>query len=235
MGYLHLPSEWDHLSSEDFIEKWYTEEYSRNSYCDAAGFAQRLMHKSIERPWNSHTFFETVLEIGGNRGEHLQHVSHQFQRYIVSDIRDRRKFIDAQTFGVSFQLENAESLTFSDNSFDRVLCCCVLHHLDSPESALHEMRRVTKELGRIDIFLSCDPGWAFRVARYFGPVRAASRRNLGDVKRLIDARDHQNHVASLSRLIHYVFRSDTISVKSYPLPFCTWNFSWWKIYRIVKS
>jgi len=75
--------------------------------------------------------------------------------------------------GLIFQREDACNLSFPDKYFDRVLCSCVLHHVDSAESALTELRRVLDTNGKADVFLSCDPGFLFRLGRYFGPVREA--------------------------------------------------------------
>lgn len=40
---------------------------------------------------------------------------------------------------------NAESLPFTDNSFDIVFCSDLLHHLKNPETAIGEMKRVAKK------------------------------------------------------------------------------------------
>ena len=50
---------------------------------------------------------------------------------------------------VSFQIGDAEHLTFQDRVFDLVICSEVLEHLISPEKAMSEMRRVVKETGTI--------------------------------------------------------------------------------------
>ncbi len=43
-----------------------------------------------------------------------------------------------------FKIENAESLTFVDNSFDFVLCKEVLHHMSRPYAAIYECFRVAR-------------------------------------------------------------------------------------------
>lgn len=40
---------------------------------------------------------------------------------------------------------NAENLPFGDNSFDVVFCSNMLHHLERPEKAIAEMKRVAKK------------------------------------------------------------------------------------------
>jgi phosphatidylethanolamine/phosphatidyl-N-methylethanolamine N-methyltransferase len=196
------------------------------------------MHRSLEQKHSEKTHFESVLEIGANRGEHLEYVRHTFDTYFLTDIQPYDKSVLPNTelrSGLVFQKEDATHLSFYDQSFNRVLCSCVLHHVSDPESALAELRRVLKCGGSADIFLSSDPGFAFRLGRYLGPVREAKKLGLDGVKRLVDARDHRNHVAGLTRLIRHVFRNDTVSEQSYPVRYTSWNMSFWKIFRIVKS
>jgi 2-polyprenyl-3-methyl-5-hydroxy-6-metoxy-1,4-benzoquinol methylase len=50
---------------------------------------------------------------------------------------------------VSFQIGDAEDLTFQDRVFDLVICSEVLEHLISPEKALSEIRRVVKDTGMV--------------------------------------------------------------------------------------
>ena len=233
-----LPAEWVNLSPIDYVKKWYDEYYSCCVYCNAAGFGQRFMHRSIEHQHDASCHYNRVLEIGANHGEHLQYVQHTFDEYLLTDIEsfDRSVLLQSETrSGLIFQREDACKLSFPDSHFDRVLCSCVLHHVDNAESALTELRRVLKTNGKADLFLSCDPGFLFRLGRYLGPVREAKKLGLDGVKRLLDARDHRNHVAGLTRLIRHVFRHDEIIEKSYPVPFMSWNLSFWKVFKITKK
>ena len=233
-----LPDTWVDLSSTDFVSKWYNEQYQTCTYCNAAGFSQRFMHRSLEQNHSERSHFEKVLEIGANRGEHLEYVRHTFDTYFLTDIQKFDKSVLPSTesrSGLVFQKEDATQLSFRDESFNRVLCSCVLHHVNDAESALNELRRVLKPGGSADIFLSSDPGFLFRLGRYIGPVREAKKLGLDGVKRLVDARDHRNHVAGLTRLIRHVYRNDTICEKSYPVRYMSWNLSFWKIFHIEKA
>ena len=233
-----LPNNWVDLSPTEFVSKWYSEQYQSCTYCNAAGFSQRFMHRSIEQNYDESAHFESVLEIGANRGEHLEYVRHTFNSYYLTDIQKFDKSVlpnTEQRTGLYFQREDATHLSFGDQSFNRVLCSCVLHHVSNAESALIELRRVLKVGGSADIFLSSDPGFAFRLGRYIGPVREAKKLGLDGVKRLVDARDHRNHVAGLTRLIRHVFRNDSIYEQSYPIRYMSWNLSFWKIFHITRA
>ena len=233
-----LPSEWVNLLPRDYVKKWYEEYYSCCVYCNAAGLGQRFMHRSIEHRHDASRHYNRVLEIGANHGEHLQYVQHTFNEYFLTDIEtfDRSVLPPSEKRpGLIFQSEDACKLSFPDKHFDRVLCSCVLHHVIDAEAALTELRRVLTVNGKADIFLSCDPGFLFRLGRYLGPVREAKKLGLDGVKRLLDARDHRNHVAGLTRLVRHVFRNDEITEKSYPVPYMSWNLSFWKVFNITKK
>lgn len=230
--------EWLSLDREDFISKWYRERYAANSYSGPAGLVQKQMHRSLERGYKVDTFFQDVLELGGNVGEHLAYVKHGFGEYVLTDRFDSLANVEKQALekkGIRFKAENAEILSFSDGSFDRVLNTCLLHHLKEPEAALLEVRRVLRPGGVADIFLSSDPGLAFRFGRWVGPRLAARIQGQEAVKTLMDARDHINHAGGLLRLIQHVFRLDAVQKRSYPLPGMTWNSSLWHSFRVTKS
>lgn len=52
---------------------------------------------------------------------------------------------------IDFRVSEAETLPFSDNEFDVVTMCCVLHHINEPEKFFSEVRRVLKPGGRLVI------------------------------------------------------------------------------------
>jgi ubiquinone/menaquinone biosynthesis C-methylase UbiE len=195
------------------------------------------MHISLERGYKSGTFFPNVLELGGNVGEHLAYVKHGFDEYVLTDRFDslaNREKQDLGKRGIRFKAENAEALSFSEGSFDRVLNTCLLHHLKDPEAALLEVRRVLRPGGVADIFLSSDPGLAFRFGRWIGPRLNARMQGAEAIKTLMDARDHINHAGGLLRLIQHVFRRDIVQERSYPVRGMTWNSSLWHTFRVTK-
>ncbi len=229
--------DWFDLDRATFMQRWYSDEYARNAYSGGAGVVQSLMHRSLEKAHSAATHFPRVLEIGGNVGEHLDYVNHSFDEYILSDLYDSIPEHDKAALAsrnVSFAVADATSMPWQDHSFDRVLNTCVIHHVSDPEQALGEIRRVLKPGGVADVFLPADPGLAFRLARRIGPIRTAQKSGLGNVKRLVDARDHRNHIGALRVLVRHVFRHDDVRERVYPIPKLTWNLSLFHTYRITK-
>jgi len=66
--------------------RWY-ENYDKNMQSGLLGWVFMLSHKLMERGYSDEDRFETVLELGATNTKHLHYVRHQFNRYIVSDIK----------------------------------------------------------------------------------------------------------------------------------------------------
>jgi len=133
---------------------------------------------------------------------------------------------------ITFAQADALDLPWYDETFDRVLNTCVIHHVSDPELALSEIRRVLRPGETADIFLTSDPGIAFRLARRLGPLSSAKLRGLGDVKRRVDARDH---IGGLHVSLKHVFRNDGSAESTYPIPRMPWNPTLFHTFRIMKS
>lgn len=228
--------EWLNLPQGAFLRRWYRDQYEHQTYSGAAGWAQTWMHRSLERGYSKATRFDDVLEVGGNRGEHLPFVRHDFGSYTLTDLHSpSRGFLHPLRPGVVFQSVDVQAMPFANATFDRVLNTCLLHHVPDPETALSEIRRVLRPGGTADIFLSGDPGVLFRLGRSVGPGFRASREGLSRVKSLVDARDHRNHAGGLLRLIDHVFRHDEVESRSYPFGLPGWNGSLWLTFRVTRT
>lgn len=225
---------WLELDRKSFLDEWYSKEYTSSTYKGTAGQVQEWMHKSLERGYSESTNFPVCLELGANIGEHFPFIKHSFSTFILSDISARVGDAVQLDAGVVRLQASAERIPLDDASCDRVLHACLLHHVAEPERVLGEVRRVLKPGGTADLFLPCDPGMLFRLSRWIGPARSSRKQGLGDIKRLVDARDHRNHVGSLQCLIAHNFRDDRIERRSFPLRGLTWNSALWFTYRIIK-
>ena len=235
---VNTADEWLELDPTTAMNRWYSECYESTSYGGSAGRVQHWMHRSLERRYTPQTRFGAVLEVGGNLGEHAPFVQHSFDRYVVSDLSDQLSPVEREALsqrGMTFEIADVLDLPFEDGTFDRVLNTCVLHHVSDGERALQEMRRVLAPGGTADIFLPSDPGLLFRLSKKLGPVRSARKLGLADVKSLVDARDHRNHVGGLLRLLKHVFRHDEVVKRTYPIPGMTWNSSLWTCCRVQKN
>lgn len=107
---------------------------------------------------------DRVLEVGVGEGEHaykcLKHTDALYTGIDISqktlDVAEKR----IQSFQGRYTLkrDNANNLSFDDNSFDAVFCAATLHHMEDPGIMISEMARVLKPGGRIAIM---EPNWIY--------------------------------------------------------------------------
>ncbi|MBI4080749.1 MAG: class I SAM-dependent methyltransferase [Candidatus Levybacteria bacterium] len=91
---------------------------------------------------------ESILDVGCGEGFTLD----RFHTQLIGKKLVGIDFLDtAITIGkkerphLDLKKGNIYDIPFSDNSFDLVMCCEVLEHIDTPEKGLQELSRVTKK------------------------------------------------------------------------------------------
>src|SRR5207302_1136541 len=111
-----------------------------------------------------------VLEVGCGRGELADHLlgnptGGQSIEYTGIDISPTEIGAARERYaGYSFEVASAYSLPFPDCSFDLVLACEVVEHLDRPEDGLREMKRVCNSYALVSV--PWEPVWrVLNVAR----------------------------------------------------------------------
>ena len=196
------------------------------------GGYHRYTHKLMEETFKSTDCFPIPLEIGAGSGEHFEFINHQFETYYQSDIRNiMSRFEDPK---VSQLLCDAAEVPLTSGSCDRVLSTCLLHHLDDPMAVLMEMRRLAKVGGAVTVLIPSDPGFVYRLLRHFSSERKLKKLGFKHGK-LLHALEHRNHIQSLREQVEFVFASDEITLKSWPIPLKrAWNLNLLYIYNIKK-
>jgi SAM-dependent methyltransferase len=196
----------------------------------ACGWYVGKSHRALERGVQGMRADASILEVGGNLGEHCEYVRHPYGEYLVTDYR-QVDFVPMND-RVRFEVADVEDLPYAPKRFDRVLATCLLHHLDRPEQALREMRRVVAPGGRISLTVPCDPGFAYRLGKVIGPYRSLRRRGVDVNPRYFHYQQHRNHYPGVMSIVEHVFAEDEVSVRSWPLPAPTWNFNLFTIVQV---
>jgi len=231
------------LALHDPLDHWYSEQYDGIVHSGALGAVQSLFHVAIEHPWGPDHSFPTVLDLGATTGEHLQFVRHGFSRYVMIDWRDSQDAHDAAAAAsrpgasVEFMVGDAQDLAaIADESVDRLVSMCLLHHLNDPRGALHNWRRVVKPGGVLSIFLPCDPGMLWRLGRRLTTFRSLQALGYSYLQtRVMYACDHPNQVASLRWMIEERFADDELSIHRFPFgPLDSWNVNLFMTFQIRK-
>jgi ubiquinone/menaquinone biosynthesis C-methylase UbiE len=146
---------------EDFVEASYKRYQERKHELSAAEHERAmagLEEDTVDR-WRHERFYQLIgpvlaadrqamwLTVGDGRyGCDARYIKNGCGRVLATDISEallreaaKAGYID------SYQVENAESLSFADGTFDYVLCKESFHHFPRPYVALHEMLRVAKK------------------------------------------------------------------------------------------
>lgn len=196
----------------------------------SCGWYVRNSHKMLEKGFVHPQDAVSVLEIGCNLGEHTEFVTHPYDRYIATDYRH----VDFKPLNsrISFQVADAQNLPFEDDTFDRVIVTCVLHHLPEPEKALREMRRVTKGGGLVSLLVPTDPGLLYRVGKRIGPYRKIRRLDATLDPEYFHYLQHRNHFPGIVALIRRQFSHDVIRRFDWPIPWKFWNLNLYRVYQI---
>src|SRR3989338_3217840 len=90
---------------------------------------------------------------------------------------------------VKFQIEDARKMSFRDGTFDAVMACGFIEHINEVENVLSEMLRVTKKNGYVIIV---SPSW-------FSPFRA--------MKAFLTPKGHETIGRNLLQIIGWFFKS----------------------------
>ncbi len=202
----------------------------------SVGRVAQWTHRSLEQiPNNWPANFNNVLEIGAGNGEHFSYVSHNFQSYLETDLRievlkssTKERELDARVIQEQLSANNLAGIP--SNSIDRVILTCVLIHLDNPNNALAEIRRIVRNNGVISIYVPCEPGLMLRVIRYLTTARRG--RRLGINHLYFHYTEHKFHFLYLKEVIRKNFETDEVQNKKYPFKFLSWNFNLWNIYQV---
>jgi len=216
--------------SADLQERFYRDHYAKLVEGGASGRYHDLTHRLLERPYGPQHHFPCVLEVGAGGGEHFPFVRHSFDRYCLSDLR--MPVNSHEDSRVSFVPADVQDLPFDDDSFNRLVSTCLLHHVNEPVRALEGMRRVVRPGGAISIMIASDPGLAYRTAQRISSGRQHSKAGFSEW-RVLHAMEHRNHAASLHQLITWVFKNDYLTDRGFPLrPASWWNVNLLSTYQV---
>jgi phosphatidylethanolamine/phosphatidyl-N-methylethanolamine N-methyltransferase len=212
--------------------EFYSNYYPRLVSEGKGGRYHKFTHKLMEKSFTLSNNFPVTIEIGAGAGEHFEFVNHEFEVYYHSDIRKNQ--LQSEDERITQLVCDAADVPLEDGSCDRVLVTCLLHHLSDPMEALVEIRRLVKPGGIVTVLIPSDPGLLFRFLRSVSSERKLKKMGFAFGK-LLHAVEHRNHVQSLREQVSYVFSSDEIKLKSWPLPLpAFWNLNLLYVYNIKK-
>jgi ubiquinone/menaquinone biosynthesis C-methylase UbiE len=90
---------------------------------------------------------ERLLDVGCGDGGVARLLRQRVREVVAIDVEPSSLWDDED--GLSFSVANAEELPFGDDEFDLIHSKDSLHHMDNPENAMQEYRRVLKPGGAV--------------------------------------------------------------------------------------
>jgi|GEM_PF-327180 len=227
----------------EIVDDYYANYYGKVHGGAATGAANAKLQHDLERPHEG-KHFDWVLELGAGNLSHISHVQHSFDTYVAGDIRTPQSLEGwhvlkqgevPSSSGRHFVELDAQTLSFEDASFDRLAATCLLMHLDDPESALRDWRRVVRPGGVLDILIPCDPGAAVRLYRALFSRRRAKKLGF-EYFDLVNASDHKRPVGSLLTITRYVFADDDMQIDWFPFGHIpSWNANSHLVLRVRRA
>lgn len=220
------------------VEIYYQDFYSKMMGHEAKGFLSllwRYPHRVMEKSFKSNAG-KRILELGFGEGEHLSFVASDFAEYLATDIDAKRleRFRPKLLPNAKLMQCDAVSLPFPDQSFDRVIATCLIAHLNDPEFALTEWRRVLKKGGELTMYVPCEPGFSLRLFRKLFSAPKAKRLGFEGYNLYI-ARDHINDAFRVLNLAAEVFREDTFHQIFRPFVIRSWYLNLFCVVHVTKS
>jgi phosphatidylethanolamine/phosphatidyl-N-methylethanolamine N-methyltransferase len=199
------------MELDEFYEKYYR--HATESWIVKKNHS--YSHRMLERGVNGN--FEHVLELGAGSGEHFQFVRHDFQSYLLSDLRAETSFT-TEDQRVRFESFDAEVIPYDEDCFQRVVTTCLLHHVKDVRGTLEEMRRVATHGGLISVNIAADPGLLYRFI--WSATSGRRLRNQGlKFPKSVHYQEHRGHFIGIREIALEVFKNDSISFKYYPFTF----------------
>jgi ubiquinone/menaquinone biosynthesis C-methylase UbiE len=102
------------------------------------------------------SLFGDILEAGTGKGHfalELAKAGYSFTTFDISETEQAFAKFNLRYFGldkqVDFRIENGESLSFKDKSFDVIFLVNTLHHLTNPYKVINELLRVLSFEGKL--------------------------------------------------------------------------------------
>ena len=101
-------------------------------------------------------FSGKILDVGTGKGHFALALAKRGFSFISIDLSDEEQktaLLNLRYYGLDKQVtlrkEDAQALSFPDQSFDVIFSINVFHHLEKPERVLREMERVVRPAGKI--------------------------------------------------------------------------------------
>ena len=176
---------------------------------------------------------KVIVEMGVGNGEHLKFVKPPWLKYVAIDLRQNEILANKSKEFEKLEIVTADAQNsgLPDNFADRVIVTCLIAHLEKPEAALRDWNRISKNQGRISLYMPCEGGFLLRLFRKFIAKPMAEKQGFHGYDLFI-LREHINSYHLINGLINELFHSRQIIERRRPIPFLPRTLNLFSIYEI---
>ena len=213
--------------------------YNKHLYSGFLGFLFKKNHELMEinlLPFKNKKKIK-VLEIGGGTMPHINFLKHPFKSYYSIDLDENNEltnFYKKKYPKIIYKKYNGIKMPFKSNTFDRIIISHCLEHILNPEKFLFEMTRVIKRGSVISIALPTDPGFLWRLGRFF--IKHFIQKKTHNLNNLdydyLNAVEHVNSIFNLKTIINKKF--NVISEKFYPFNMSCIDLNLFYVVQVLK-
>ncbi|MCD4778928.1 MAG: class I SAM-dependent methyltransferase [Candidatus Omnitrophica bacterium] len=142
----------------------------------------------------------SILEVGTGKGHFaiiLAQKGYSFTSVDISEKEQEYAKMNIEYYGlqekIDFRVEDAEQLSFENNSFDMIFAINMIHHLSSPYKVIDEFVRVVKGSGKIIVSDFNKKGLALvdKIHRSEGREHPTGRAAIDEVKNYLSDKEFE--------------------------------------------
>ena len=187
-------------------------------YTGLQGFFMKYGHKKLEDFKKKNDHLSKVLEVGAGDSPHYNYIKHTYDEYHIAETSEYVKNFHKDNNKVKIVTYDGKKLPYPNESFDRIIISHCLEHILSPEDFLTEMLNKLKKGGVLSISLPTDPGFAWRIGRFFVGIFKVNKTYKLSFEEFeyLNATEHVNSIFNLISIIRYKYK-DSFEEGFYPL------------------
>ena len=187
-------------------------------YTGLQGFFMKYGHKKLEDFKKKNDHLSKVLEVGAGDSPHYNYIKHTYDEYHIAETSEYVKNFHKDNNKVKIVTYDGKKLPYPNESFDRIIISHCLEHILSPEDFLTEMLNKLKKGGVLSISLPTDPGFAWRIGRFFVGIFKVNKTYKLSFEEFeyLNATEHVNSIFNLISIIRFKYK-DSFEEGFYPL------------------
>ena len=220
------------------LKKYYAQNvFNKTYYSGISKLVNESGHRLLEKKLTRKNKFNKILEIGATHGQHRNFIKHQFNEYVMVDIKLPENIKELKSKNIQFYEINAENIDeFPKIKFDRIIATCILHHLKNPIESLKKWITLMNDEARMDILIPCEPTFIWNIGRNLivKPKLKKLGINAKEYSQIINI-EHINKYDDLMKELSKLKIKYKLEIRNWPFKFLPWYLNIYTRFTLIKS